>query len=315
MRKLLVASIAVSMSVPLGFAQRNPEQMPPVLRQALRKASAAKFSGTRTVEVMEGARRERYVEYVLRDGQRSRTWFPSGSSFAGQVIVETPRERRHYYPGKNEIYVGPPRREEAMARLVNLARSTGVRFKTQDGGKVAERPTVEITISEGQGNPLQRIWIDREHGVILKRELFDRVGTRVGFFEFSEISFAPRIVPSDFQLERRGATIITPKDELRRLVRESKMSLIHLPDSEGYRLDWVRRLPANRVPVLQQVYTKGEFSVSLFQAAAEINLPMANRTPEGFQAFSWNHQGQAFALIGNVSGDELRRLARLLNQR
>lgn len=315
MKKLFVASILLTSLAPVSLAQRAPEQLPPALRQALRKATTAKFSGTRTVEVMEGARRERYIEYVLRDGQRSRTWFPASSAFAGQVIVETPRERRHFYPGKNEIYVGPPRREEAMARLFNLARTAGVRFQTRDGGKVAERNAIEITISEGQGNPLQRIWIDREHGVILKRELFDRVGTRVGFFEFSEISFSPRIAPTDFQLDRRGARIVTPKDELVRLVRENKMTLVHLPEAEGYRLDWVRRLPNNRVAVLQQVYSKGDVNVSLFQAAAEVTLPMANRKPEGFEALTWNHQGQSFALLGNVSGDELRRLARLLNQR
>lgn len=315
MRKLFALSLLVASLIPLGAAQRNPDQLPPLLRQALRKATTMKFSGTRTVEVMEGARRERYTEYVLRDGQRSRTWFPSGSQFAGQVIVETPRERRHYYPGKNEIFVGPPRREEAMARLLNLVRKNSIRFETRDGGLVAGRKTVEIAISEGHGNPLQRLWIDRDQGVMLKRELYDGVGTRVGSFEFTEIDFDPRFSASDFQLERRGAKIVTPKDELARLVREHKMSLVHLPEDQGYRLDWVRRLPGNRAAVLQQVYSKGTVSVSLFQAAAEVNLPMASRTPEGFQAFTWNHQGQSFALIGNVTADELRRLARLLNQR
>ena len=316
---MLVAVIAVS--VPLGATQRaaeqrvGVEQLPPVLRQALRKVSNARYSGTRIVEVMEGANRERYTEYVLRDGTRSRTWFPSASPYAGQVIVESPKERRHYYPGRNEIYVGPPRREEALARLIGLGRRTGIKFSVKDGGAIAGRPTLMVGIAEANGNPIQKLWIDRDQLVILKRELFDAVGTRVGAFEFSEIEYRPNVSNADFELERKGAKIVTPVDELMRLARAVKMTPVRIPDGEGYRLEWVRRLPGGRAPVIQQAYARDGVTLSLFQAGADITLPMMKRIPKGVESFTWSQDGNTFAMIGNVSPDELRRLARLLGYR
>lgn len=295
--------------------RQGMDQLPPVLRQALRKGSIAKFSGTRIVEVMEGANRERYTEYVLRDGSKSRTWFPSGSPYAGQVIVEAADERRHYYPGRNEIHVGPARREEALVRLVGLGKRRGIKFAVKDGGNVAGRPTVLVSISEESGNALQKLWIDRDQVVILKRELFDAVGNRVGFFEFTEVDYRPKFSGSDFELERKGARVVTPRDELMRMAKVMNLATVALPESEGYRLEWVRRLPGGRVPILQQSYTKLGVTLSLFQAGAEVNLPMLRKVPNGIESLTWNRGGETFALIGNVSGDEIRRLARLLGYR
>ncbi len=320
MNRILTFSILLAVA-PLAVAQRTGEsrpgvdQIPPILRQAIRKMSSVRFSGTRTVEVLEGSNRERHVEYVLRDGPRTRTWFPSASPYAGQVIVETPRERRHYYPGRNEIYVTPPRREEAVARLMRLGRRSGIRVTVKDGPAIAERPTVQVSLLEGSGNPIQHLWIDREQAVILKRELFDAVGTRVGFFEFTDIDYRPRINPGDFELDRKGAKVVTPVDQLARLAKQGGLNAVRLPDSEGYRLEWVRRLPGGRVTVIQQAYSKGDVSLSFFHAGAEVNLPMLRRTQKGFESFSWTQQGNTYALLGNVGADELRRLARLLGYR
>lgn len=321
--KYLVVSLCFASALSPAFVagqraleqRQGMDQLPPVLRQALRKASMAKFSGTRIVEVMDGPNRERYTEYVLRDGTNTRTWFPSGSPYAGQVIVETPNERRHYYPGRNEIHVGPARREEALVRLVGLGKRRGIKFAVKDGGNVAGRPTVLVSISEESGNALQKLWIDRDQVVILKRELFDAVGNRVGFFEFTEVDYRPKFTASDFELERRGARVITPRDELARVAKSMNITPVSLSESEGYRLEWVRRLPGGRVPILQQSYTRVGVTLSLFQAGAEVNLPMLRRVPKGVESVTWSRGGETFALIGNVSGDEIRRLARLLGYR
>lgn len=299
----------------VGEQRQGMDQLPPVLRQALRKASVAKFSGTRVVEVMDGPNRERYTEYVLRDGTNTRTWFPSGSPYAGQVIVETPNERRHYYPGRNEIHVGPARREEALIRLIGLSKKRGVKFSVKEGGLVAGQPTVLVSISEENGNALQKLWIDRGQVVILKRELFDAVGTRVGFFEFTEVDYRPKFSGSDFELDRKGARVITPRDELARVAKAMNVSAVSLPENEGYRLEWVRRLPGGRVPILHQSYTRVGVTLSLFQAGAEVNLPMLRRVPKGVESVTWTRGGETFALIGNVTNDEIRRLARLLGYR
>lgn len=321
MKRTLLTVMIVALAAPWGAAQRAPQQqgtadqMPPILRQALRKMASVRYSGTRNVAAFEGASREQHIEYVLRDGAKSRTWFPAGSPYAGQVIVETAQERRHYYPGKDEIHVRPAQREEAMARLMSLGRRSGIRIDVKDGASIAGRRTALVSIAEGAGNPMQRLWIDREHAVILKRELFDAVGTRVGYFEFTEIDFTPNLNEGDFELDRKGSKIVTPVDELLRLSREMKMTAARLPDGEGYRLNWARTLTGGRVPILQQMYSKPGVNVSLFQANADMTLPTARRAQRGMESLSWTRNGNTFALMGNVTAEELRRLARLLGYR
>src|SRR5437016_6328420 len=105
---LAVAALAVSVSaVPMQSV------VPPIFIKAVRAFDRSKFSGERVVEFQQGPNRRSHVEYVLHQGLNSRVWFPPGSQFGRQVIIETANERLHYFPGRNEVEVLPPNREEA----------------------------------------------------------------------------------------------------------------------------------------------------------------------------------------------------------
>lgn len=289
------------------------QKLPPVLRQAIRVAPNLKFSGTRVVEQFAGADREQHVEYVLREGNHLRIWFPNDSAFSGQVIVETPRQRRHYFPGKNEIHVGPPRREEAFGRLVASATSGRAVYNTEPGGTIAGRETVAVTVHEG-GNPVQKLWIDSQSGMILRRDLFDAVGVRIGSYAFTEIDYSPVVRPGDFELNRKGAKIVTPEDEARILARRLQLYAASLPSSDGWRLDSARTIRSGSYPVLHLTFRKGTSYVSLFQAKGRIELPMLRRARQGaLSSHTWVAGGNTFAIIGNVAVDELKRLANLVS--
>ena len=296
-----------------GRMDKRLEQVPPALRLAMRSLPNLRFSGTRNVEGLDGAERVRYQEYVLRDGPRMRIWFPGSSPYAGQVIVENARQRKHFFPGRNEIEVGPPKREEAFGRLVNLIKQGSVTCSAEQGGQVAGKPTSLVSIRE-RGNVLQKLWIDAQ-GMVLRRDLFDLVGARVGHYEFTEIDYSPRLEASDFDFARRGARVITQFDLAKRLASESGLSAIVIPESEGYQLESSRMLKGSRIPVLHQVYIKPGASVSLFQARGVVDLPFMRRAGKGLAVVSWNDNGNTFALLGNVEEAEIRRLARLIGMR
>ncbi len=308
---------ALAQSAPAElFAQgRKLDKVPPALRLAIRKLPQLRFSGTRVVEQMNGAERLRHVEYVLRNGGKTRVWFPTESPYTGQVIVEDLGHRRHYYPGKNEIHVGPAKREEAFGRLLGMVASGKLRFTGEPGGQIAGRASTLISIRE-HGNLIQKLWIDSGNGMVLRRDLFDAVGARIGYYEFTEVDFSPRIEASDFELERRGARIVTPADEAKQFATRMGLQYVALPESEGFELNTVRVMKAARTHVLHMTYSKPPSVVSLFQAKGQVELPMLRRALKGnVRSYSWFAGGNTFALVGNVDEPELRRLAGLLGSR
>ena len=85
---------------------KSPE-LPPELKEVFSKAKTLRFSGTRSVTVVRAGRVQTHNEYVTKDGMNLRIEFAPGSPFAGQIIVETKEERKHYFPDKNEIHENP----------------------------------------------------------------------------------------------------------------------------------------------------------------------------------------------------------------
>ncbi len=301
----------------IGQGRKIPRlaNIPPILRLAVRNLPNLKFSGTRTVEQFQGAERQRHTEYVLRDGARTRVWFPNDSPYAGQVIVENLRQRKHYFPGKNEIHVGPAKREEAFGRLLGMLEGGKVRLSTEPGGQIAGRASTALGIKEN-GNLIQKLWIDQANGMILRRDLYDAVGARVGSYEFSEVEFSPRLAMSDFELDRKGAKIVTPEDEARQFAVRLGLLNVTMPDQEGFSLDSVRVLKGARIPILQLSYSKPPNVISLFQAKGRVELPMFKRANKaGVSAYTWFAGGNTFALVGNIGEGELKRLAGLLGTR
>ena len=312
-RLLYSIGMVVALS-PFVCAQERPalENVPPVLRLALRMLPKLRYAGTRIVELMEGPNRQSHTEYVLRDGPRVRLRFPSQSPFAGQVIVENGRQRKHYLPGKNEIHVGSAKREEAFGRLVNMLRQGKLAFATEPGGQIAGQNTVLVTVREGK-NVIQKMWIDNTTGMLLRRDLFDPVGARVGSYEFTEIDYTPVIKRGDFELVHEGAKIVTPTDEAKEIAQRAGLTFVVIPESEGFVLDSTRVFRAERIQVMQQSYNKPGAGLSLFQAKGAVELPIARRAAKGgMKAVTWTMGGNTFTLMGNLGEAELNRIARLL---
>lgn len=317
-RLLYTLGLALVLS-PGVHAQERPnidrgalENVPPILRLALRMLPKLQYAGTRIVELMEGPNRQSHTEYVLRSGPLMRLRFPNQSPFAGQVIVENGRQRKHYLPGKNEIHIGPAKREEAFGRLVNMLRQGKLRFASEPGGQIAGQNTVLVTMRDGK-NVVQKMWIDSTTGMLLRRDLFDPVGARVGSYEFTEINYTPVIKRGDFELVHEGARIVTPIDEAKDIAQTAGLAFISIPASEGFGLESTRLFKAGRLEVMQQSYNKPGAGVSLFQARGAVELPIARRAAKGgMKAVTWSMNGNTFALMGNLPEAELNRIARLL---
>src|SRR5438094_251063 len=91
----------------------NLADLPPLVRKSFMANRTSKYSGERTVEFKHGPDRASHVEYVLKDGIRTRIEFPDDSEYKGQIIVDDGQQRLHYYPDRNEIDAEPAHRRDS----------------------------------------------------------------------------------------------------------------------------------------------------------------------------------------------------------
>jgi outer membrane lipoprotein-sorting protein len=313
--RFLPVAIAILGLAAVAPAQGKPpirQELPEIMRFMIRSIPTWKFSGTRVVEVRNGSARTQDREHVLRDGAKSRTFFPRDSARFGEVIVETPKERRAFDPKKNTILI--TRGMGAGTDRLSLLTRRGGKFTDEKADKVADRDTRVVSVSDERGRVQQRIWIDTKTGVILKRELYDMVGARESFFEFKTIDFSPTLAPGDFTLNVPGAKLLTTYDVAKEHGVSIGITPVFLP-KDKFPLDTARIVRSPAGPFLHMTFASEEGMVSLFQAKGKLPTDrMSNGKGNRFTVVAWVSNNNSFALIGRGSAEKLERIARLIGK-
>jgi len=314
-RSNLVSASAVAFALSTSAAWARTEDGPsPVLNYAMQSYGTQRYVGSRIVAFRRDGTDKRRTEYVTADGRRMRTEYPPDSDAAGQIVVETSGERREFFPNQNVIRISGGRESE-LSRLSSFLRRMGDRVRIKETGarSVAGRPGREVTLSDPDGNLRQRLVVDDATGLVLKRELFDSVGTVVARFEFIRLEFRDRIDPRLFRLVRKGARIIRPFDELKSIIAGTPFVLAEFPPDSGFKLEFSRLMNPPEGKVLLQLYKGEEGRVSLFQTLAEVAPGQLRRFGrEEVKTLSWRSRDRYFALVGNVPAATLERLKRLI---
>lgn len=315
-----LAFIFVIAFAALSSAQRQGRDLsdlPPLVRKSVMASRTAKYSGVRTVEFKHGPDRVQHVEYVLKNGVKSRIEFPDDSQYKGQIIVDDGHERLHYFPDRNEIDEEPAHVRESHPMVKMVPEGTHFRPKLTrsiaDGGVLAGWPTQVVTVSDPKGNVVQKMWIEPNSGVVLKRVVFDEVGTQLGYFEFTKINFSPTFAAGDFRIDRKGATVLTPVMQANRLAAKTGLSMVNVPPSSGFLLQESRVIHPDKEDVLSQTYVGETGRFTLFQLKGQVNQQRLQRFAHGrLSTYSWRHGQESFALVGDLGDDKLREIARLL---
>lgn len=334
MRNLLLVGLGIASLVALGSAQDKPRgfgggfgqgrfqqpdisklDLPPLLKRALENGPKLRYSGTRTVEFKRGSERKTHTEYIWKDGPRLRITFPADSEFSGQIIVEDENSREHFFPGKNEIEVMAPRREETLTRMLGFMAMPGSpapKFITGEPETVASIRCTPIALCDAKGNAFARFWIEPRSGMVLRRELYDPAGSVVGSLNFTSISFRFRPRSSDFELPMpiAGATRLTPEMLARRLMREKGMLEVFLPSDEGYKLEGSRLLGSREKPTLMLFYRGPKGHLTMHQVEGNVDLSrLRGMAGRDLKVYAWQAKGRTFALMGELTEDELKRMA------
>jgi len=313
MRGLAFALALGIASSALAQSEKSVQEYP-LLAQAIRSMDRLRYTGARTVQFRKGPNAARHEEYIQRDGVSVRVEFADDSPFAGQVIVDDGKQRRHFLPLENEIRLLPPRRDEALLKVGRAISRGDFRIAESDGGLVAGRRTRLFSVRAASVKNMQQVYVDPDTAAVLKRALFDPVGTQIGYFEFTRIDFVRRLPKETFILERRGATLVTPDDELVRAVERGGFRMVRIPSGGGIRLEGVRISRVRGEAVLSQIYSTPLGKLSLFQVKALIPLDRVGRMRRGeVRVATWQSDGTTFTLIGPQTQNELDGLAKRLS--
>ncbi len=312
----LTAALASPIQAQGLFKQRAKRRLagaPALLVRAIRAQPTLRYTGTYTTEFRQGSNTVRHQEFITRDGIWYRIEFPNDSQFAGQVIVENKDVRLHYHPVTNEIMQQPPRHGEAWEKVANLANNKKFVLTVAPGEMIAGLHTEQLEVSDFDGNIVQRLFIEPESGVILKRLLFDKVGTQIGFLEFNQINLSPVIDPSMFQIRRKNAKIVTPLIQLERIAKRRGFVVRYLPPLTGYSLEGSSYRNFAGVDGLVETYVNGQDRLWLYVLKAPLN-PERLRANAGknLHVHSIDLTGESIVLMGTLDEKTLTRFSSML---
>ena len=288
-------------------------EVPPLLSRAIQAQPTLRYTGTYTTEFRQGGNQIRHQEFITRDGSWYRIDFPNDSQFAGQVVIENSDVRLHYHPIQNEIMQQPPRHGEAWEKVANLGANRRLNLRVETGETVAGLRTDQLVVADKDGNVTQRLFIEPGSGVIMKRLLFDKVGTQIGFFEFSQIDLNPRIDPSVFQIKRKNAKLVTPKMQLERVSKRRGFMVWYLPPGSGYALEGA--VPRNFAGVegLVQTYVNGTDRLWIYVLKAPADSGrLRNGAGKNLHVHSFDSMGETIVLMGTVDDRTLSKFASMM---
>jgi len=256
-----------------------------------------------------GPQSGQFVEFVARRKGVTRIDYPDDSPQRGQIVVESAKERKHYFPDRKEIFIAPGREEFGFLQMPGFE---AAQEREVDGGDVAGRATRLLEMVAG-GQVVQRLWIDSEKFVVLKREMFSPRGDKVGSYAFTTIDFNANLRSVDFSLRIPGDKVVTPYTMRERLATKGGFANIGFGPRDGPRLEFVRVQRIRDEDVLVQSYTDGKNRFSLFQLSGSIDPQRLTRfSGPRAKILRWQRDGRTFVLLGDLSKERLDALARKL---
>lgn len=292
----------------LSFGKR--EELPQLLKDAQEKSKKLRFSGTRVVTFYRAGKAESHEEYLTKDGARMRIEFSKSSPFAGQVIVETPEVRRHFFPDRNELRESPAEGRKQFESF-RMGGMRGGKPVISDGGTLLGMKVTKVQFLDPMKNPVFEVFIDLKSGLALKRVIFGPGGSIAGSFEFKQINFNPSIAKNAFNFNRKGVKIIRPIDDLFAKAKELGVSPYGFSEKDGYKLGAVnlREMRGKKVLILNYAMNDSRVTMFLLKPDADLaEIQKSSRRQEGF--YAWKESGASIILIGDTSQDELQNLSK-----
>jgi outer membrane lipoprotein-sorting protein len=299
--RALLAGAAVALAGIVAHGAPTGEEL---LRHSKQAERSHNYRGLRVTRMSFPRRTVTAQAWVVhRRPATTRIEYRSPPSLAGTVVLQMGAERWRWSPREQRWRrAAGPAEVEALDLLLR-----NYDLRPAPGSPVARRDCVLLLINpKHEGNPSKRLWIDRATGLCLRSELLNWKQDGISVSVFEEIEIDP-----DLSRESRNLTPPVPLAP-------------PPPGTLSFKPAYPRYLPAGYVFVGTDVirmgkhcaahlrYSDGLNTISVFQApgaAFAQQEPFANVGLSFAQVIAWRGGGLAYAIVGDVNPEELRRMA------
>lgn len=343
--RTLTLGLLMGLALSGGWSQESPLRW---LQRALQTEKQMQVAGVRLTEIQIGKRTEQIRErFWQRGDQQIRIEVLEPAHRQGEVFLLREGEWIRLPPQSKVAYAipAPPFRASDLLEVgMELLKKEVLTVQQLPDERVANRPCVVLTLqlnTPPRGRPMGppnrpgppergearfpfrvTLWIDRETGLILKREIATRPGIVNLRTEIVRLSLNPNFPRGLFQLPE-GVTINRPGergfDSLEEAEREAGFSIRvpgYLPENaERVRLMVNRRGPRGAIIVgMQYQSPRGKFTLFQTYKPAEGFRPPRAPRPH-LNALFWQDRDYWFGLVGDLPMVEMQRVAESLGYR
>lgn len=267
---------------------------------------------------------------VYKAGDKGmRMEYTSPDGLKGEIRADDGHVLAHYIPEKKVLRMRQSRLASAHSWMAHADRMFGrVDVEMVGRDKMAGRSAyvVEIKPHSGRG-PSRKIWIDTEKWIKLKTEEIGPDGTVLSMSYFTKIDFVGSISGQKFHVDAPPGVRVEHEEHephtvpIERAKHEAGFQVLvpsYLP--QGFKSEGAAVIPFRDGKIVAIRYTDGVSMFSLFQTPGErLNPRFIERLHHGpdragMEVFTWRVGDISFTIVGQISQDEIRRIARSVKQ-
>lgn len=251
-----------------------------------------------------GVERERLISLsgpereVIRDGQRVTCLFADDR----EVMVEKSEPRDFLSLGLD-------------APIENLVRN--YTFSVAGKDRVAGRATTVIKILPKEPNRYgYQLWVDEEHGLLLKSLVLNRAGQALEQVQFVKVEIGDAVSATSLEPQIAGSgftwrTSAEPENSAAEVVETSGWSVQWLPAGFEMRNYKVQKMSESDMPVSHMVYSDGLAMVSVFveKLVATTEAMQGYSSMGAVNAFSRVAENHQITVVGEIPLPTVRQIA------
>ena len=266
---------------------------------------------------------------------------------SSQIILDDGKFLWHYIPSQASVI--KKKQRLSLGRISKRIYSQNKRIQqnydivieqhpqTTSGTTTSQIPSVtgDVVVSfqpKAQDRPSWKIWIESEHGLIVRTEIYDIQGNLALLSAFSELTFQPKISKKSFVMTvPKGTTIQKSAETHYRTIEEAQEAIrfeISRPQymPPGFELASVIHIPTEQGEKLQLAYVDGMSSISVFEEKRAETLDSSQETSQEVEInpsvkgtfhdhgllkiLRWQLEQEFYVtLVGEVSDSELLKIA------
>lgn len=298
----LLSMLAVAVCVRgIAFAATAAE----VLKRAEVADRYVSYRGMKLATVQFGRDATRATLKVVHlKPDKTRTEYFAPSLLAGVVMLQDGSEFWRYHP-KDKVWEHVGLCGGVSSDDVNRCALSNYEVRMVGTDQIAGRSAyVLIATPRRRGETVRRLWIDREHYLVMGVQAESPDGSVLHSSRYTSVDFnPPDISPSLFKVS--GKVKRPPAGSKSAGFKAARPS--YLP--KGYRLVGVSCLSVNGCVSSHTRFSNGVNTISLFQHRSDAESPATQLRSKVASVITWAREGMRFTLMGDISKAELQKMA------